>query len=184
LNAWHLGQAARIVRAGGVIAYPTEAVYGLGCLPDDPVAVARLLALKGRRTGKGLIVVASRLEDLEPLVDWSGIDQGRVLETWPGPVTWALPAGAGASSWIRGPGGRVAVRVSAHPLVRALCDRTGPLVSTSANPSGRPPARSSLAVRRYFGRRLDYLLPGELGGRASPTEIRDAGTGAVLRKGG
>lgn len=184
MNVWHLGQAARIIRAGGVIAYPTEAVYGLGCLPEDPVAVARLLAIKGRDMGKGLIVVASRPEDIGPLVDWSGVDRRRVLETWPGPVTWVLPAGPRAGSWILGPGGGVAVRISAHPLVRALCDRVGPLVSTSANPAGRPPARSALAVRRYFGGRLDYVLPGELGGSASPSEVRDARTGKVLRKGG
>ena len=179
---WHISRAALAVRRGGIIAYPTEAVYGLGCDPWEAEAVFRILSLKRRHPGKGLIVVAADIVQLTGLVDFSGtFDMKAVLASWPGPVTWVLPARAGVPSWITGNSHGVAVRVSNHPGVRALCRKTGPLVSTSANRAGAPPARTSARVRCYFGTRLDYILPGRAGSLPVPTEIRNAVTGARIR---
>ena len=187
MSRWHLDCAARSVRNRGVIAYPTEAVYGLGCAPCFPEAVQRILALKGRRPGKGLILVASAADQFDALIDLDALpakQRQRVLESWPGPVTWIVPARPGVPAWLSGGRPALAVRVSDHPLVRALCDRVGALVSTSANPEGAPPARDARRVRAYFDDRLDYLLPGRVGALGRPTEIRDARSGTILRRGG
>jgi L-threonylcarbamoyladenylate synthase len=181
----HIDHAARLIRAGGIVAYPTEAVFGLGCLPDDRDAVLRLLAIKQRRLQKGLVLIAASVEDLAPLVELPEAPmRSTILATWPGPVTWVLPARRTAPWWITGRRDTLAVRVTAHALARALCARVaGPLVSTSANVSRRPPHRRLLQLRRDLGRHVDYVLPGPLGDSARPTAIRDGRTGRTLRAG-
>ena len=169
---------------GGVIAYPTEAVYGLGCQPENYIAVKRILDLKNRPFEKGLIIIAAEIEQLYPYVSFTDLPQfQQIRETWPGPVTWIVPARHGVPDWVRGEHESVAVRVSKHPVVRDLCRLTGPLISTSANPAECPPAKTALKVRIYFGQSLDYILPGNIGLHQKPTEIRSALTGDVLRPG-
>ncbi len=185
-SAWHLRRAAHILRAGGVVAYPTEAVYGLGCDPLNEQAVMRILAIKGRALDKGLIVIAAGFEQLAPLLLPQPAESlAPVLQSWPGPVTWLLPAAAAVPVWLTGGSDRIAVRVTAHPLAARLCRAFGAaLVSTSANRSGRPPARTVLQARRMLlGSGVDCFLSGRTGGDALPTEIRDARDGRVLRAG-
>jgi L-threonylcarbamoyladenylate synthase len=182
MNAWHIRQAARAIRQGGLVAYPTEGVYGLGCDPWDFHAVSRLLRLKGRQAAKGLIVIAASEQQLCPLVDLSDPRlRERAQASWPGPVTWLIPKTAETPGWLAGQHTQLAVRVTAHPIAAQLCRICGPLVSTSANPQGRPPALNAREVRKYFGNSIDYVLPGALGGLRGPTEIRDGRTGRVLR---
>lgn len=182
---WHLRAAARALRDGGVIAYPTEAVYGLGCDPLNADAVMRLLALKQRPVSAGLILIAADFSQVEPfLLPVSSRVRRKIFASWPGPVTWLLPARAETPAWLRGRHSNLAVRVTDHAGTVALCRHFGgALVSTSANPRGQIPARSSLQVHRYFSDQLDYQLPGSLGGRDRPSEIRDAQTDQVLRGG-
>lgn len=173
------------MRGGGVIGYPTEAVFGLGCLPDDARAVARVLAIKNRSWRKGLLLIAA---DIEQIVAWAvlpGGDVGRAIaETWPGPVTWVLPARERAPPWITGGRETIAMRVTDHPVARALCKRAAtPIVSTSANVSRQPPIRRPLVLRRRLGRDLDYIVPGATGGRLQPSTIRDGRTGRLIRAG-
>lgn len=183
MPASHLLRACRALAAGGVIAYPTEGVWGLGCDPRNEDALARLLALKRRNAGKGLILIASDFAQLAPYL--APVPKAKLevaLHSWPGPETWIVPAASGVSPRLRGGHETLAVRVTAHPLVRALCEAFGSaLVSTSANLSGRPPARTALGARRRFGAGLDYVLPGALGGASRPTRIRDLMTGNILR---
>ncbi|MCB1866571.1 MAG: Sua5/YciO/YrdC/YwlC family protein [Chromatiales bacterium] len=179
----HLRLAARALAAGGVIACPTEAVWGLSCDPLNPDAVDRLLAVKGRDPARGFILAAGTRAALAPFMA-PLLDAAReaIDASWPGPVTWIVPAAAGVPEWLRGTNAGIAVRHSAHPAVAALTAAFGgAIVSTSANPSGRAPARTPLALRRYFGGRLDYILPGALGGNREPSRIYDALTGARLR---
>ena len=185
MNRLRLRAAARVVKAGGLIAYPTEAVYGLGCDPRQEDAVRRLLALKRRPMHKGLILIAASFEQLEPFLQpLTEAERTQLTATWPGPHTWLIPTRPDTPRWLRGRHETLAVRVTAHPLAAALCRVCGhPLVSTSANLSGRPPARGALAVRRQLGRHLDYVLPGPTGGAAKPTEIRDLRTGRRVRDG-
>ncbi|MEB2328161.1 MAG: Sua5/YciO/YrdC/YwlC family protein [Pseudomonas sp.] len=182
IGSWRIQQVARVVRAGGVIAYPTEAVWGLGCDPWDAAAVQRLLELKMRPMEKGLILVAAHIDQFDFLLDdlperW--LD--RLAGTWPGPNTWLVPHRERLPEWITGQHDSVALRVSDHPLVARLCALTGPLVSTSANPAGRPAARSRLRVEQYFPGQLDAALNGPLGGRRNPSTIRDVRSGEVIR---
>ena len=179
----HLETAARALHRGGLIAYPTEAVYGLGCLPWERRAVERLLDMKRRSWRKGLSLIAASLEQLEPLVEFPAGLLGEELRlSWPGPVTWVLNARSGIPFWLTGGRDTLAVRVTGHALSRKLCETAAsPVISTSANRSGRPPLRRALHVRREFGTSVDYVLKGNLGGEAKPTMIRDGRTGAVLR---
>lgn len=185
MTAWHLREAARALTRGGIVAYPTEGVWGLGCDPGDSRALARVLTLKQRPAGKGLILIAHTFRALEPyLADLGEAERQQALTTWPGPVTWLWPAAPGLPWLLRGEHDTVAVRVTAHPLAANLCARFGgPIVSTSANLAGHRPARKALEVRLRLGNRIDYLLPGKTGGLPGATEIRDARTGQVVRAG-
>jgi len=185
LNRQHLERAVRVLRAGGVIAYPTEGVWGLGCDPFNAGAVERILRLKGRSRSKGLILVAGDVAQVRPLLGRVPVAQRiELLGSWPGPVTWIVPVGDEMPRWITGKHDSVAIRVSDHLQLASLCRLFGgPIVSTSANLQGRPAARSALAVRRYFRGAIDYLLPGELGGRRGATAIREALSGRIVRPG-
>lgn len=185
MNELTVATAVPALQAGGVIAYPTEAVWGLGCDPGNEAAVLTLLQLKQRPVEKGMILVAADLLQLEGWVRMDALPADRrvdVLASWPGAHTWIVPAGPRAPRWITGEHSGVAVRISAHPLVSALCRAWGgPLVSTSANLAGRPPARTRAELDPALLARLDGLVDGSTGGRAQPTPIRDALTGQVLR---
>ncbi|MFQ5635616.1 MAG: L-threonylcarbamoyladenylate synthase [Gammaproteobacteria bacterium] len=176
-------QAALVVDSGGIVAYPTEAVYGLGCDPGDHDAVRRILSLKRRREAAGLILIAADAHQLDGWIEPDGAERKRMAGANEG-VTWVVTAGCAAPRWITGGRETVAVRVTRHPLAATLCRAAGmPLVSTSANRRGHAPARDALAARRMFGPDLDFVLAGPTGGRARPSEIRDARTGALLRAG-
>ena len=181
-SAWQIQQIAQKLRRGAVIAYPTEAVWGLGCDPFNATAVARLLALKERPVHKGLILVAADIEQFAWLLGGlSRAELQQLVDSWPGPNTWLVPHHKRVPEWISGGHDSVAIRVSAHPLIARLCALTGPLVSTSANPSGRLPAKSRLRIEQYFHGQLDAVLNGELGEQSKPSTIRDLRSGRVLR---
>ena len=173
----------RQLRAGGVIAYPTEAVFGLGCDPFNPEAVGEILKLKNRSTRKGLILIAADFGQIEGLLAPLPPDiEAKMLASWPGPTTWIVPASPNTPDHLFTRNRTIAVRVTAHGLSRSLCSAFGrPIVSTSANPSGRQPARSALKTRRYFPHRSIMYLPGATGGRTQPSAIFDALSGARLR---
>ncbi len=179
-----LRRAARLLRRGGVIAYPTEAVYGLGCNPGDEAALRRILAIKARPGRAGFILIAADLGQLRSWIAPTAAEERRLAEPTAAPVTWVVRAGTRAGRLLTGGRPTLAVRVTTHPVAAALCRAAGmPLVSTSANVHGRPPARTALAVRRRLGRQLDLVVPGATGRQARPTAIRLAATGAVLRHG-
>ena len=180
-----LRRACQVIKDGGVIAYPTEAVFGLGCDPGREAAVKRILAIKSRDAAKGLILIASRIEQLLPfLAPLTDEVRNKLQASWPGPVTWVVPAAPNTSAWLSGGRDTLAVRVTAHPVARQLCEITGrALVSTSATQSDRAPARSALQVRLRLRNKIDYIVPGAVGGLSKPTEIRDVRTGRVLRAG-
>jgi len=180
-----LETAIPLLHSGGIIACPTEAVWGLGCDPANEQAVMRLLALKQRPIEKGLILVAA---DMAQLDGWARLDtlpaarRQAVLGTWPGPHTWVLPADERAPRWITGAHPGIAVRVSAHPVLRELCRAfAGPLVSTSANLSGQPPPRRRDEIDPRLLAAIDALIEGETCDLLQPTPIRDALSGQCYR---
>lgn len=177
-------RGARILGGGGVIAYPNESVYGLGCLPDRETAVRRVLRLKGRGRSAGLILVAMQWQQFGGWAnDPDALRSSREITESPG-VTWVVAAAPGAPDWITGGRDTIAVRRSLHPLAAGLSRAArSPLVSTSCNPHGMPPARTSADAANYFAEQVDWVMPGECGPLQGPTEIRDATTGEVLRPG-
>lgn len=180
-----LADALAALRNGGVIAYPTEGVWGLGCEPRNEAATSRLLALKQRDVAKGLILIASSEAQLAPFIDLSALPAAQLAEvraSWPGPNTWIVPASKDAPRWITGVHDGIAVRVTAHPLVRALCDGFGgALVSTSANIASEPSPRTREELDPRIVAGVDLVTDGETLGRAQPSTIRDARSGAILR---
>ncbi|MFA7241294.1 MAG: Sua5/YciO/YrdC/YwlC family protein [Sulfuricellaceae bacterium] len=171
-------------RRGGLIAYPTESCYGLGCDPRNARAVRRLLRLKGRPQGKGLILIAERFSRLQPyLAPLSAQQRQRLFSTWPGPHTWLTPAARNTPRWLRGKFPNLAVRVSAHPGAAALCHALGSaLISTSANRAGLKPLKTCAACRKAFGSQV-LVVPGRIGRRKKPSIIQDLVSGSVVRVG-
>ena len=168
-----------------MIAYPTEAVYGLGCDPHDEHAVRNILGLKSRPAEAGLILIADDFGRFERFVDEVTDEQReRALATWPGPVTWLFPRAADVPDWLSGSHSTIALRVTRHPVCRALCEGFGAaIVSTSANPRSAEPARSAARVTEYFGGALCGVVEGDLGSDPRPSEIRDLASGRVIRAG-
>jgi L-threonylcarbamoyladenylate synthase len=176
-----LKKAARILLSGGIVAYPTEGIYGLGCMPYDGDAVARILAIKERSPSQGLILIAS---DLRQLSDWIEVpgDPDALENSELQHRTWLVKAAQDVPYWIQGDHEKLAVRITRHAVAAALCDAVdAPLVSTSANVSGRRPARNRYVLRRTLGRRVDYVVPGDCDPDRGPSEICDFESGDVIR---
>jgi L-threonylcarbamoyladenylate synthase len=179
------GEAAGLrayLRRGGLIAYPTESCYGLGCDPRNLRALQRLVRLKGRSAAKGLLLIADHFKRLQPFVrPLSATDLARLRRSWPGPVTWVVPASATCPPLLTGGRPTIAVRVTAHAGAARLCRSLGmALVSTSANKSGRKPAKTAAECRRIFGARV-RVIAGRIGQRRRPSTLIDLATGTLLR---
>ena len=182
-----IDQAVKVLRQGGVIAYPTEAVYGLGCDPQNLSAVKNILALKNREKEKGLILVASDLEQFKPYI--SPLDQSieeKLVNSWRDSnkaITWLVPVKDSVSEYLKGQFDSLAIRVSKHPLVKELCEKFGgAIVSTSANIATQESARTSEQVKQIFENKIDFIVEGETDLNAQPSEIRNAMTNEVIRK--
>lgn len=176
-------EAVTVLKAGGIIAYPTEAVFGLGCDPRNEAALERLLQIKQRPAHKGLILIAAHFDQLAGYISPLNAEiLAHILPTWPGPYTWILPALPEVSPLLRGEHASLAVRISAHPVCQALCQQFNhPIVSTSANPATQTPARDLATLDHYFADQVELALDLPLGQQTNPSEIRDALTGQVIR---
>ena len=179
------GEAADLrahLRRGGLVAYPTESCYGLGCDPRNLRALKRLIQLKGRDAAKGLLLIADHIKRLQPFMKPpSTADRTRMQRSWPGPVTWVVPASAACPPLLTGGRPTIAVRVTAHPVAARLCRSLGmALVSTSANKSGQKPAQTAAECRRMFGAQV-RVIAGRIGQRRRPSTLIDLATGTVLR---
>ena len=182
ISSFKIKQTIQALNQGQIIAYPTEAVYGLGCDPLNETAVMSLLDLKQRSVEKGLILIASQLSQLAPYLQLDETRLKRISHTWPGAVTWVIPCQDWVPHWLTGNRNTLAVRVSAHPLVKALCDAYGqPLVSTSANLSKQQPAVNSLQVRKRLAGYPITLVHGQVGKLKQVTPIYDVTDGRCFR---
>ena len=170
------------LKRGGVIAYPTESCYGLGCDPRNVRALKRLIRLKGRSAAKGLLLIADHFKRLQAFVrPLNADDLARMRRSWPGPVSWVVPASAACPPLLNGGRATIAIRVTAHPIAARLCRSLGmALVSTSANKSGKKPAQTAAECRRLFGARM-RVIDGRIGQRRRPSTLIDLATGTILR---
>jgi L-threonylcarbamoyladenylate synthase len=175
-------QAVEALKAGDVIAYPTEAVYGLGCDPWNEQAVNTILSIKQRPWQKGLIIIASSIEQLSPFIAPLTPEMlAEISPTWPGPNTWLVPKSERLPSIICGEHNTIAVRVTAHQQTAALCEAYGgAIVSTSANRAGEEPAKTQQQVRVALPE-LSVVMSGECSGSDKPTSIRNVVTGEIIR---
>jgi L-threonylcarbamoyladenylate synthase len=175
-----ISRAADTLLGGGIIAYPTEGVFGLGCMPDDAEAVLRLLRIKQRDPNKGLILIASAKSQLD---DWVEPDSDRIPDPDPSrPTTWVVQAKSHVPRLVRGRHPSVAIRLTTNPIAAAICSAVeSPIISTSANIAGQPVVRNRFVLRRKFGGCVDYIVPGDCGPASGPSEIRDLATGKLLR---
>lgn len=175
-----------VYQQGGVIAYPTEAVFGLGCDPDNNTAIEKLLQLKQRNKNKGLILIAGNYSQLLPYVDDKAIPQHKrfnVLSRWPGAITQVLPAKTGLSELLTGEFDTIAVRVTEHPFVKAFCQAINkPIISTSANLAGLAAATTWQQVAEQFDHQLDYIVKQPTLGLTKPSQIIDGLSGDILRQ--
>jgi len=180
---WSLRRAATAIKNGGVIAYPTEAVYGLGCSPLNEDAVNRLLQLKRRDPAKGLILISDSLQQLEPyLQPLSQSERDKITKKRDKPTTWIVPAKEWVPHWITGKHASLAIRVTDHPIAAELCKLAeSPIVSTSANISAHRPAKTAIQLRLQFDGQLDAIVTGSINTSASPSQIRDLKTDKILR---
>ena len=176
-----VSDALNLLKQGRIIAYPTEAVYGLGCDPFNQRAVEALWVLKQRSSSKGLIVLIADWAQLTPLIaPVSDALLEPVRASWPGPVTWVFPKSNLIPDWLSGQHDGIAIRMSAHPIAHQLCAE-GPVVSTSANMSGREPAIDLQGLSEQFPNGIDAVLSGDLGGLSQPSMIFDVCSGIRLR---
>lgn len=182
MSTLSIRQAVTTLKEGGVIAYPTEAVYGLGCDPWQEEAVHKILAIKHRPWQKGLILIAADFNQLQTFIQPISAEILSQLEmTWPGPCTWLLPVSPQVPKYLHGEHETIAVRVTAHQQTAKLCRAFGgAIVSTSANSAGKKPARTSHQVRWHLAD-VDYILSGQCSGSNQPSSIRNAQTGEIIR---
>lgn len=187
MKSWIKARAVAVLDCGGVIAYPTEAVYGLGCDPFNPIAVERLLKLKKRSAAKGLILIASRWSQVEALCsELNEKQKTKLINVKPEkPITWLVPDHQElVPAWVKGNHQKFALRISSHPVVSDLCDAYGgPIISSSANYAGERPIKSKLKLLKMSSRQIDYIVPGSLGSAPAPSEIRDIETNQIVRSG-
>lgn len=182
---FHLRQSANIIRSGGVIVYPTETLYGLGCDPYCHEAVERIYTIKQRPAGKGMILVAGTLEQLDEYIEVRDESDRHKLLPGDVPTSWVVPANRHAPAWLV-TNGTIAVRISTQPVVIELCNRLGhALTSTSANISGHRPGLSPLALHRDFDGKVDaFVIPdasqqARMSGR--PSKVRALHSDTVYR---
>lgn len=185
-NTSTIEYAAEVFTQGGILAYPTEAVFGLGCDPGNNDAVKKLLSLKQRSRDKGLILLASEYEQLLPYIDDNAIsenERNRILSRWPDALTQILPATKNISPLLCGIYDSIAVRITNHPDVVALCALTSkPIVSTSANLTGESPATTWQQVEQQLGNKVDCIIKSKTLGFLKPTSIINGLTGEIVRQ--
>lgn len=178
-------RAAAIIRSGGVVIYPTETVYGLGCNPADVEAAKRVCIIKGR-ADKPLPVACADMEAARRIVQFSPVAERVAARFWPGPLMLVLPAEVKYSIWVTHGASTLGVRVPDHAVARRLIMLSGGIiVSTSANKAGEPPPTTARKAADRLGGEIDLILDGGPSPLTQPSTVLDlSGEQAwILRKG-
>jgi len=187
INELSIFSGVNAIREGKVIVYPTESVYGFGCDPMQPQAIEKIIALKKRPSHKGFILIISHISQLDLYLDKDKVTErnwGVVEKSWPGPVTWILPAKKDVNDFLLGPNQTIAIRMTAHPISKALCDEmNGAIVSTSVNRSEQAPIKQPEIIQSQFSGNISGIVAGDLGTQSKPSWVIDFATQSVLRQG-
>jgi L-threonylcarbamoyladenylate synthase len=154
-----LAEAATVIEQGGIVAYPTDTLYGLAVDPRNDTAVARLFAVKGRHAAKAISLIAATIEQVMAAATLTSDDERLARAFWPGPLTLLLAPRASLVPRLTAEGPTVGVRIPAHAIARALAARAGfAITATSANRAGRPAAVTSDEVAAGLGDDVDLIL--------------------------
>jgi L-threonylcarbamoyladenylate synthase len=176
-----IGRAAALIREGGLVAYPTDTVYGLGCDPTNPAAVARLFEAKERDAGRASPLIGASIEQLSHAVEFTEVARRLAASFWPGPLSLVLEARPAISRLVLGGLDTAAVRVPADETARSLASAVGfAITATSANISGQPPVARASLISARLGAHLDFVLDGGTLFAGAVSTIVDV-TGAVPR---
>lgn len=182
MGPWALNRLSKAVLQGAVFGYPTETIWGFGCHPLIGASVQRILEIKNRPVHKGLILLSSRLEYCLAYIDVEDALLESIRYPAEQPTTWLVKASAACPPWLRGNHSTIAIRISDHPFVHSLCQRTeSPIVSTSANRAGASSVRNPIQLRKQFGRELDFIIGGYESGKGGRSKIIFLDTGSILR---
>lgn len=181
-------EAARILAGGGVVAHPTETLYGLAVNPWSPEGILKLSALKERDPSSGYIIIAAGLEQARRLVapEDPAIFEVLAAGFWPGPLTLVLPPSREAPGAAAGARAGIALRVTSDPVAEGLVRAFGrPVTSTSANRSGKLPATTAAEVAAIFGAGVDLVIDGGARARGLPSTLLDLTSAepVVIREG-
>jgi L-threonylcarbamoyladenylate synthase len=170
-----LDEAARVLRAGGLVAFPTESFYGLGAAALEPTAVRRVFEAKGRPASMPLLVVIDAPAMLAEIVaDVPERARALMARHWPGPLTLVFRAAPRVPAEVTAGTGTIGVRVPAHPVPRGLAARLGtPVTAPSANPTGGAPPVTAAAVQALLGGALDLVLDGGPTPGGAPSTVVD-----------
>lgn len=178
----NINKAAHIIKNGGLIAYPTETVYGLGADPHNVDAIAKIFSTKGREENKGIILLIRDQSDLPTLVETVTPTAQTLIDAfWPGPLTLIFKALPSLPSALTGGLDTIALRHSSSPITTQLLNalRT-PITSTSANRSGTPPCTSAHDVQNTLGDHLDFILDGGTSPDTLPSTLVDVSTNQAI----
>jgi L-threonylcarbamoyladenylate synthase len=184
MSPWQINRLGKAVLQGAVFAYPTDTIWGFGCHPLDAIAVQQILDIKQRSVSKGLILLASDLQYIEPYIshDISDRDRLRLQQVNDQPTTWLVEANPDCPYWLRGEFTTIAIRLTNHSFVKQMCDSIrAPLVSTSANRSGKSPVRNAIQAHRQFAGELDFIVHGFHTGGSKASEIKSLETEKSIR---
>ena len=182
-----IDRAVAYIKAGGIVAFPTETYYGLAVDPDSLSAVANLFKVKKRQADKPLLLLIDSREQLPLLTENIPSEFAPLMEKyWPGPLTLVFPARKELCAHLTGNSGTIGVRISSNPVAAELVKRVGkPITATSANISGHLPASTAAEVLAIFGNTLSYIVDGgpTLAGLCSTVLGLRGGRCLVLRPG-
>jgi L-threonylcarbamoyladenylate synthase len=171
VSDFSIRHAAHIIRHGGIIAYPTDTVYGLGCDPFNATAVAQINDIKQRASSKQFILLGGHIEQIKPLVFISDQQQNTILQSQQ-PTSWVAEAKPCAPDWLCSDENTLTIRISQHSVVQRLCHILGhAIISTSANLSRKPPAKNALTLHKYFHFTVDKILTSQKKLNAKPSKI-------------
>ena len=181
-----LARAAAVLRAGGLVAFPTETFYGLGAAADDPAAVRRVFSVKGRDEGKPLLVLVDSIAMAETVAEVTPSARALMARHWPGALTLVLRARPGVPEAVMAGTGTIGVRLSPHPVAHGLVRALGsPVTAPSANLADAEPPTTAADVMAVLDGAIDLVLDGGLTAGGPPSTVADVTSGAprVLRQG-
>ncbi|MBT4482344.1 MAG: threonylcarbamoyl-AMP synthase [Candidatus Latescibacteria bacterium] len=178
----NIEEAVNVLKNGGIVVYPTETVYGIGCDPFNRIAYERVQHLKGRNNNKQMLLLACSLSQVEHFTGrLADIPRRLAHEFWPGPLTMVIKPRNEMPVYLYGDSGGVAFRITSHPIAAALSRNFGcPITSTSANMTGKPTVGTYEEALNMFGKDVSIVIKNHIPLNGTPSTVIDLTSGKPL----